>query len=105
MFHFVVILLLLPIASQLILGSFSVAQKIGLKYSLITQINIALAIALLIASPKLLDVEAKIEHVRSIMPRTTFYTLEIFVFLAFLSVIGFQLVWQKGHKKRLNHRN
>ncbi|RZJ72950.1 hypothetical protein [Flavobacterium sp.] len=102
MFHIVVIILFLPIASQLILGSFSIAQKINLKYSVITQINIAVAIALLIAAPKLLDVEAKIEHVRSIMPRTTYYTLAIFLFLAFLSVIGFQLVWKKGHKKRLN---
>lgn len=101
MFHFVVLLLFLPVASQLFLGSFAIAKKISISYSQLTRINSFLAIALVVAGPKLLDVEAKYEHVRRILPHTTFIALVIFLFLLFLSVVASQLVWKKAHDKRL----
>ncbi|NUY79680.1 hypothetical protein HUK80_02135 [Flavobacterium sp. MAH-1] len=101
MFHVVVIILVLPIVSQLILGSFSIAGLLKVPYSLITRINSVCQIALLFAGPKLVDIEAKIEHVSHIMPHSTFFMLSIFLFVLFLSVIACQLIWKKAHKKGL----
>ncbi|RZJ65869.1 MAG: hypothetical protein EOO50_12170 [Flavobacterium sp.] len=101
MFSIVVVILLLPVASQLILGSFSIAGRVKTPYAAITRVNAIFEIALLVAAPKMLDVEAKIEHVRSLMPHTTFFTLAIFLFLTFLGIVACQLVWKKGEKRRL----
>lgn len=101
MFSVVLIILLLPIASQLFLGSISMAGYVKIPYATITRINAFAEIVLLVAAPKLLDVEAKIEHVRSLMPHTSFLTLAIFLFLTFLAIVACQLVWKKGEKRRL----
>lgn len=105
MFHVVVIILVLPTVSQLILGSLSIGGRLKVPYSLLTRINCVCQIALLFAGPKLVDIEAKIEHVSHIMPRTTFFMLSIFLFVLFLSVIACQLIWKKAHKRALKEKS
>ena len=95
------LLIILPLISQIILGTKSIYKTIKLNFDLICIINMFVEILFIFISMKIVTFDAINQNVRCGMPQMAIVFFGIVIFIALFITIAIQLIIRKVKKRKL----
>lgn len=94
------LIILLPLISQIILGTKSINKRIKLNFDLICIINMFVEIVFIFIAMKIVTFDAINQNVRCGMPQMAIVFFGIIVFIALLITIAIQLIIRKVRNRK-----